>query len=132
MRWRHKDSARLAMLLDSSGNIHALFIDRNRNKTTACGVEHGSLEDVAGVLNPNGIVRIEKDACREIQGLLGTGNNHDLIWLALDRARGAEITADRFAETLQAKRLDVTEGVGIGVLAVLIHESCPNLEREQL
>jgi len=67
---------------------------------------------VAGILDPHLVAGHEQHADRDIDCLLGSGGNDDLLGVATHRARRPQIVADAPAQLDEACRIGVAEIVG--------------------
>ena len=97
---------------------------------SAAGAEDRAHQRIAGLFDPGLVAGVEENAGDDVEGLLGTGNDHDLSGIAADGAGGAEIGADGFAKGLQAERMQIVGGVDVERAAVAGEEFRPEVEGE--
>src|SRR5207245_246 len=64
---------------------------------------------VARLFDPSRTSGVKQDAGRQIERLLRSTHNHDLLRLASHATRGPEISGDRFAEFGQSHRIAVLQ-----------------------
>ena len=109
MRGRNIGRARFRRALDAGGHHHAVFIDRDRDKVTACSRKDISCQPVTWFFEPNGASRSQQNTRRDLERLLRAGDNHHLVRLALNRPRGAKVSTDSFAKRFRAERIDIVD-----------------------
>ena len=122
----------IAAKLDASGNVETFGVDGNGDDIAASGKQNVTGKPVAGLFEPDGIAGIEEDTSGEIESLLRATDDHDLLRVAANAARGAEINGDDFAEVLETERLAVFKTAGERIAAVACYEVRPDFERERV
>ena len=81
---RNKSRSRVAALRDTGSNVETFFIHGNRYWCTAIQFEDVSRQAITGFLNPDTSSRVEQDSSGNLQRLLGTADDQDLLWVAAD------------------------------------------------
>ena len=107
MRGRDEDGARPRRRAPAGSHDQALRIDGDRPRPRIRQQQLCVSQGVAGILNPHLVAGGEQHADRDVERLLRTGGDHDLLRLATHRARGTQIVADVGAQ------LDEPGGIGI-------------------
>ena len=85
---------------DALRNHHSFTVDRDRYETASCRREHPSRQSVTRLFDEYLAARVKENAGGDIQRLLRAGNHHNLVGLAFDRTRGAEVLAYCLAKPL--------------------------------
>src|SRR5882724_7827984 len=130
MRGRNKGGSRLATLLDAGGNIQTFVINRYGHRMTAGQGKDISRQAVTGLFHPHTVPRIEEDPSRDLKGLLGTADDHDLLRFAVQRPRGFQIVCDRFAERHGAALIAVMKCMRLHTSAMARDQVGPDVERK--
>ena len=130
VRRSDKGSAGGATKLDAGGNVEAFGVDGNGNDAATGSHEDVAGEPVAGFFKPDGVAGIEEDASGKIEGLLRAADDRDLLRIAVDAARGAEINGDNFTQMLQAGGIAVFETAREGIATMASDEVGPDFERK--
>src|SRR5580658_3328485 len=109
MRGRNERGSRFATSLDASGNVQTFFVNRNGYEMTPGQCESISCQAVTRIFYPGGASRIEENASRNLERLLRTADDHDLLGVAVQRSRRSQMAGDRFPESLEADQIAVVK-----------------------
>src|SRR4051794_13799869 len=86
-------------LRGESGSDHqSAVVDRHRYQVSADGSESRVCAMITGILDPNGIARIKQHAQGQVDRLLRSGNDDDLLWLATNRTSRTQVLSDLGSE----------------------------------
>ena len=105
-------------------------IDRNRNKLAAQRGEHIFRQQIARLLDPRRITRVEQHPRANIQRLLRSGDNHDLLGFAPHRTRRPQISANRSPQWLRTEWPTVVKRTDVRMPAVASHQLRPETKRK--
>ena len=78
MRWRDQHQAGVRRALDARGDIQTLGVAEYRHRRGAGGEQRTAAGDVAGILHPGGVARIQQQFRGDAQRLLRAGGHHDV------------------------------------------------------
>jgi hypothetical protein len=107
---------------DARGNIHPIFVDRNRDDFATGAREDAPGQQIAWLFEPDRTSLFQQNARGYLQRLLRTGNHHNLVRLAADRPSGAEIGTNGFAKRRGSQRIDVMDGAQARAAAMTHHQ----------
>jgi hypothetical protein len=107
MRGRNKRGSRLAASLDAGGNIQPFLVNRHGHEMAAIQREDISSQAVTWFLYPHTTPGVEENASRNLERLLRTTDDHDLLRFAVQRSRGSQIARDRFPKSLGAHLIPI-------------------------
>ncbi len=82
MRGSNQRGPRLAVTFDASCNIHAFHVNRNGYEMTASEGEHVSCQAISRLFHPHTTSRVQEYASRDLECLLRTSDNHELLRFA--------------------------------------------------
>ncbi len=83
MRGRNKRGSRLATSLDAGGNIQTFLVNRDGYEMTASQCEGISYQAITRIFYPHRTPRVEENASRNLERLLRTADDHDLLRVAV-------------------------------------------------
>ena len=109
---RHEREPRVRAARDAGGDVDAFAIDGHRHQPRARRDEGAGRAEIAGILHPHRVARIEQRPCREIHALLRAGSDNHLAAAAAHAARCGQVRGDRRAQLGQAARIAVGERRG--------------------
>src|SRR4029077_20505739 len=116
--------------VDAGETTVAPPVDGNGYSAPPRGDKYMPRKPVAGLFGPDGIPCIQQNSRRNLQSLLGPGNDHYLLRLAAHRARGPQVRANRFAQRLRAPRPSVLKRAHVRISSVAHHQARPYSQRE--
>ena len=112
VRRRHQRQPRVRCALDAGGDVQPLGVAGHRHRCGAGGEQRAASGDVARVLDPGGVARIEQQFGGDAQRLLCAGGHHDVGRIGEQPARGGQVGGDLAAQFRQALRRRVAGDVG--------------------
>lgn len=66
-------------------------------------------QQISRFLDPDRTPRVKQYAGSNLEPLLRTRDNHDLLRIAANAARGSQISANRIAKLFRTKRIELKE-----------------------
>src|SRR5215469_3209193 len=96
--WGEKHSLGIGTGVYSGGNRDALFINGHGDDLCARSPESNGGTEISRVFHPDRISCLDQNAGQQIERLLRARNDYDLIRLAANPTRRAEIVRDGFAQ----------------------------------
>ena len=87
---------------------------------------------IARILDPDRITGIEQHPARELERLLGAGDDYDLIGAAANTPRIAQVGRHGLAQRAPARRIAIAQQSGIGFADMAGRQPRPDPEREFL
>src|SRR5215469_4209651 len=100
MRGSHQHRPRVAASFNSRGNIQSFLINRDRDDSAIIQSKNASSEAVPGFFHPNSVSRFKQRSSTDVERLLRTADDHDLVRRAAYAACCCEIDCDGFAQAL--------------------------------
>src|SRR3954452_13050438 len=94
---------------DAFGDVDAVLVDLDGANLRACRDQRKASQGVAGILDPDLLVRTVHDAGHDIDGLLGARGDHDLFGLTPHGTRGPQIITNGPAQFQHAARVAIAE-----------------------
>ena len=98
---------RLRAAGDAGRHVQPLAVDGDRDEPGAGHPQGVPRAVVARLLDPDLAVRLQQHAGRDVERLLRAADHQDLLGVATDGARRAQILGDRLAERPVAHRIAV-------------------------
>ena len=98
MRRRHVGHPRIAGAPHAGLDVQALRVDPHREDPGPRAHEGAPRPGIAGILHPRPIPRVEQQAADQVEALLGAGDHHDLVGVALRAPSGPDVGGDRLAK----------------------------------
>src|SRR5882724_117623 len=100
MRGCNQNCSGLAAALDSGGDIQTFAINRNGNNMTTIQIEDVARKTISRIFHPDAASAVQQDAGGNLQRLLRTADDHDLIGFALYSSGRPNVGSNRFAKAL--------------------------------
>jgi hypothetical protein len=122
---RHHRETRARSETNAGGDVHAFVIRWHGHERQARGLERRARRDIAGLLGPDEVAGLCQRARGEVDALLRAGDDDDLLRLADDAARGAEIFGDGLAQLGHALRVAVAQRVLRALAMQARGDACP-------
>ena len=122
MRGSHKGCSSLGRAFDACGYIHTLAINWDGNQLAFGSLQGDFLKRVTRLFNPNGVSRVEQNASRQVECLLRSGHDQNVIGRTLDAPGSPQIVADYFSESLRTAWINAMDDVDVRVAAVTRHK----------
>jgi hypothetical protein len=97
-RGRDEYQPRVRRASQTLSNVESLGIDGHRDDPGAGSQESAACADVPRVLEPHLVPGVEEDAAHEIECLLRSGGDEDLIRRAADASRARQVLRNRAAK----------------------------------
>ena len=107
-------------------------INGKRRDLCAGSFEGRDGADVSGIFHAHVVARIDEDPCRQIERLLHTGNDRDLVGRAVHAARGIEIIGQRLSQRTVADCIASQHEVGRESPQPARVELCPQIDRKEV
>src|SRR6476646_3570209 len=130
MRRCDKDSPSLPIPFDACGDIQTFIVHWNRHREAAGQSQNVSSQPVARFLHPGRIPGVEQDTRRNLERLLGTGNDHDLFKIAVYGSCDSKVVTNSFAQGSQSHGPAIMKIARSGISAMSHDQPRPDLEGE--
>ena len=114
--------------LEAGGYVQSLLIDRNWNDAAIVQVQGVACKAIARFFHPNAASTVDQNPNCNLQGLLRTTHNDDLIGFATHTARGPEVGSDGFPEINCALRVAVVHGTNRQLATLTNYQPGPYVE----
>ena len=130
MRWRDERHAGAPTQTHARRHIDALAIDRDRHDLSAVDRKHALRKPVARIFHPHAIAWIEQCQSRDLQCLLRSVDDQDLLRLTAHSSRRAQIGRERLAQIQSPTRQPVLQRGRTQISRFACDQSRPDLNRE--
>src|SRR5580692_1852632 len=112
---------------------HSARIDRKRSQACAIGGEHAPCALISGVLETHLVAGLDQKPGRQIQSLLRSADNNDLLGHAANCPEPTDIVGDFRTQSLVASgSVEVVESRRRQSPQLLTHQSPPKRDRKML
>ena len=132
MRGSDVNRARIGEAIDARRDDQAIFIDRDRLQAAPQAGECFSCQLITRLFHPNAASLFEQNTSRNVERLLGAGDNHHLAGIATDGTGCAQVFANDFTESCRPEWIDIVNCAETWTLAVTRKELRPNGKREMI
>ncbi len=123
MRWSHKGGPSLGRALDSRGYIHTRSINRDGNQLAFGSLQDNLLQRITRLFNPHRVSRVQQNASSQVERLLRSRHNQNVIWRTLDAPRSPQIVTDCNTESLRTAWINAMNDVDMRIAAVTRHKA---------
>ena len=111
-------------------DVDPLLVDRHGNQARTSPEQRPARAEVAGILDPGGVPRVQQQPAGEVEPRLRTGDDDHLIGVAGHAACATDVGRDRLPQRRQPSRVRVAEAAAGRHAGAPPQEARPDLTRK--
>jgi hypothetical protein len=109
VRGNNVHSSGLPTQLNARSHVQPFTVNWNGYKSASRQLEDSLRQQISRFLDPDGTACVQQYASSNLESLLRTSDNHDLMGIAANATRGPEISANGVAKFFRTKRISLIE-----------------------